>query len=82
MSHLDILLSHLGPQKYHEPLVSHRFETWDVLVYISEEDMAELGFKLGHRRKLQRAMANFRGHVHRQIVACARVGVHCRCTPG
>jgi len=71
MAHLDILLSHLGLQKYHEPLVSHGFETWDALVDISEEDIAELGFELGHRRKLQRAIADFRGQPHNQALCCS-----------
>jgi hypothetical protein len=71
MSHLGILLSHLGLQKYHESLASHGFETWDVLVDISEEDMAELGFKLGHRRKLQRAIADFRGQPHNEALFCS-----------
>jgi hypothetical protein len=60
-SHFDASLSHLCLGEYSEALVSHGFKTWDDLIDISEETMAELGFKLGHRRKLQREIASYRG---------------------
>ncbi|OJD34784.1 hmg box protein [Diplodia corticola] len=38
-------------------LVQHGFDSWDVVCDISEQDMAFLGFKLGHRRVLEREIA-------------------------
>lgn len=60
-SHLDLSLSYLGLGEYFETLVSHGLDTWDKLTGISEETMAELGVRLGHRRKLQREIASYRG---------------------
>jgi hypothetical protein len=71
MSQLDIVLSRLGLRGYLEPLISYGFETWEHLVDISEDDMAELGFKLGHRRKLQRAIAHYRGQPCNQPLNCS-----------
>src|SRR5271167_1436368 len=65
-SQFDVSLSHLGLGEYSEALTSHGFETWDDLIDISEETMAELGFKLGHRRKLQREIASYRGQPRTQ----------------
>ena len=65
-SHFDASLSHLCLGEYSEALVSHGFETWDDLIDISEETIAELGFKLGHRRKLQREIASYRGQPRTQ----------------
>ena len=66
MSQLELSLSRLGLQEYLEPLVSHGFVTWEHLLKISEDNMAELGFKLGHRRKLQRAIALYQGQPFNQ----------------
>ena len=65
-SHLDLSLSHLGLGEYFETLVSHGFDTWDSLAGISEETMAELGIRLGHRRKLQREIASYQGQPRTQ----------------
>jgi hypothetical protein len=66
LSHLDLSLSHLGLGEYFEVLVSHGFDTWDSLTDISEETMAELGVRIGHRRKLQREIASYRGQPRTQ----------------
>jgi hypothetical protein len=65
-SHLDLSLSHLGLREYFEALVSRGYDTWDNLTDISEETMAELGIRLGHRRKLQREIASYRGQPRTQ----------------
>jgi hypothetical protein len=65
-SQFEVSLTHLGLAEYNEALVSHGFETWDNLLDISEEDMEGLGFKRGHRRKLQREIASYRGQPHSQ----------------
>lgn len=65
-SHLGLSLSHLGLGEYFETLVSHGFDTWDSLTDIGEETMAELGVRLGHRRKLQREIASYRGQPRTQ----------------
>ena len=65
-SHLELSLSHLGLGEYFEVLVSHGFDTWDNLTDISEETMAELGVRLGHRRKLQREIASYQGQPRTQ----------------
>jgi hypothetical protein len=65
----DVSLSHLGLGEYSEALASHGFETWDDLIDISEETMTELGFKLGHRRKLQREIASYWGLPRTQPLA-------------
>jgi hypothetical protein len=66
--HLDLSLDHLGLGEYFEAFVSHGFDTWDNLTDISEETMAELGVRLGHRRKLQREIASYRGQPRTQAL--------------
>lgn len=65
-SHLNLSLSYLGHWEYFEALVSRGFDTWDNLTDISEETMAELDVRLGHRRKLQREIASYRGQPRSQ----------------
>ncbi|KAH8809301.1 hypothetical protein F5884DRAFT_399879 [Xylogone sp. PMI_703] len=62
LSQLQATLEDLGLQAYHNHLVENGFDTWDSLADITEADMATLGFKLGHRRKLQREVAGRAGH--------------------
>src|SRR5450432_541876 len=66
MSELEASLGTLGLQEYSQPLVSHGFRTWDDVVNISENSLADLGFKLGHRRKLQREIASYEGKPYSQ----------------
>jgi hypothetical protein len=49
-------LARLGLSQYEERLKENGFETWETVTAITEADMTELEFKLGDRRKLQRAI--------------------------
>jgi hypothetical protein len=62
MSELQATLEAFGLQEYQIRLVKHGFDTWDNLANIKETDMATLGIKLGHRRKIQRENARRLGH--------------------
>lgn len=62
MSELRATLDSLGLQDYFNSLIEYGFDTWDTLIDISETDMASIGIKLGHRRKLQREIARRLGH--------------------
>jgi len=53
-------LNRLGLSQYHDSLVQEAFDSWDVLADITEEDLDAIGVKLGHRRILQRAIAEYR----------------------
>jgi hypothetical protein len=59
---IQATLGRLGLQEYYQRLVEYGIDTWDHLVVISETDMATLGIKLGHRRKLQREIASSLGY--------------------
>ena len=54
---LETILSELKLDQYLEVLLDNGFDTWDVVQDITEDDLNELGFRLGHRRILQRAIA-------------------------
>ncbi|KAL9093981.1 MAG: hypothetical protein Q9165_003651 [Trypethelium subeluteriae] len=54
---LDTILTELNLSQYLQILLDNGFDTWDVVQEITEEDLRQLGFKLGHRRILQRAIA-------------------------
>ncbi|KAJ4320951.1 hypothetical protein N0V94_003127 [Neodidymelliopsis sp. IMI 364377] len=49
-------LARLGLDQYESRLRENGFEDWDDMTEIQESDMTALGFKIGHRRKLQRAI--------------------------
>jgi hypothetical protein len=66
----DLSLSRLGLGEYSEALLSRGFDSWDRLIDINEETMAELGIRLGHRRKLQREIATYRGQPQTQPLVC------------
>ncbi|KAJ9638356.1 hypothetical protein H2199_007043 [Coniosporium tulheliwenetii] len=51
-------LQRIGLEHYHDRLVENGFDSWEAVCDISESDLAQLGFKLGHRRLLQRIIAN------------------------
>ena len=55
-SELSTALAQLGLGHYEERLRENGFEDWENATAITETDMEELGFKLGDRRKLQRAI--------------------------
>jgi hypothetical protein len=49
-------LAQLGLGQYEERLQENGFEDWETMTAITESDMDDMNFKLGHRRKLQRAI--------------------------
>ena len=53
---LSTALARLGLGQYEERLRGNGFEDWETVTAITEADLVELGFKLGDRRKLQRAI--------------------------
>ncbi|TID20826.1 hypothetical protein E6O75_ATG05591 [Venturia nashicola] len=57
MESLKMNLKQLGLAQYAEALVENGFEDWATVLDITEDDLDELGFKLGHRRILQREIA-------------------------
>ncbi|KAF1838608.1 hypothetical protein BDW02DRAFT_362651 [Decorospora gaudefroyi] len=61
MSDLRDRLARLGLSQYHQVLASEGFDTWETVLDITESDLSHLNVKLGHRRKLQRAIAESRG---------------------
>ncbi|KAF2186359.1 hypothetical protein K469DRAFT_573722 [Zopfia rhizophila CBS 207.26] len=58
---LTEVLDRLGLGQYLDTLSSNGFSTWETVLDITEEDLTQLKFKLGHRRALQREIATFRG---------------------
>ncbi|KAF1974001.1 hypothetical protein BU23DRAFT_638557 [Bimuria novae-zelandiae CBS 107.79] len=63
MSDLGERLTRLGLSQYLEAFVSEGFDTWETVLDITESDLGSLNVKLGHRRKLQRAIAESRGQI-------------------
>lgn len=62
MTHdLEPVFRELGLAQYLDSFVDQGFDTWDTILDIQESDLDALGVKLGHRRKLQRRIANARG---------------------
>jgi hypothetical protein len=55
-SELSTALTRLGLGQYEERLRKNGFEDWETVTAIAEADLIELGFKLGERRKLHRAI--------------------------
>ncbi|KAF2003460.1 hypothetical protein P154DRAFT_573056 [Amniculicola lignicola CBS 123094] len=64
MRELGERLERLGLSQYLEVLVAEGFDTWETVLDITESDLTYLNVKLGHRRKLQRAIAETRGTSH------------------
>ncbi|PFH59477.1 hypothetical protein XA68_12264 [Ophiocordyceps unilateralis] len=58
---LDGVFAELGLSQYLDAFIDQGFDAWDTIVDIQESDLDALGVKLGHRRKLQRRIANSRG---------------------
>jgi len=58
---LETTFRELGLAQYLDSFVDQGFDTWDTILDIQESDLDALGVKLGHRRKLQRRIANARG---------------------
>ncbi|KAF3032873.1 hypothetical protein E8E12_003942 [Didymella heteroderae] len=61
MSDLKERLARLGLAQYSEVFATEGFDTWETVLDITESDLSHLNVKLGHRRKLQRAIAESRG---------------------
>jgi hypothetical protein len=53
---LSTALAWLGLSHYEERLQENGFEDWETVTAITETDMAEMNFKRGDRRKLQRVI--------------------------
>ncbi|KAL0475668.1 hypothetical protein QR685DRAFT_550231 [Neurospora intermedia] len=62
---LIVIFGELGISQYLDAFVEQGFDTWETILDITESDLWSisdvLGVKLGHRRKLQRRIANYRG---------------------
>ncbi|OHE95767.1 HMG box protein [Colletotrichum orchidophilum] len=58
---LDSIFAELGISQYLSIFFDQGFDTWETILDITESDLDTLGVKLGHRRKLQRRIANSRG---------------------
>ncbi|KAI0136631.1 HMG box protein [Xylariales sp. AK1849] len=61
MNPLEQIFGELGISQYLEEFVDQGFDSWETILDITESDLDALGVKLGHRRKLQRRIANHRG---------------------
>lgn len=61
MTELGDIFAELGISQYLQDFLDQGFDTWDTILDITESDFDALGVKLGHRRKLQRKIANSRG---------------------
>ncbi|KAH9902178.1 hypothetical protein F4778DRAFT_111939 [Xylariomycetidae sp. FL2044] len=61
MTSLESIFTELGISQYLDAFVDQGFDSWDTILDITESDLDALGVKLGHRRKLQRRIANYRG---------------------
>ncbi len=61
MTDLADIFAELGISHYLNDFLEQGFDTWDTILDITESDFDALGVKLGHRRKLQRKIANSRG---------------------
>lgn len=60
MVDLELLLSLLGLPQYLDRFVQAGFDSWETVMEITEDDLEVLNVELGHRRKLQREIANSR----------------------
>ena len=54
------VLSTIDLGGYYHVLTANGFNTWDQMLHITEEQLDGLGFKLGHRRRLQREIASLK----------------------
>jgi len=61
MTELGDIFTELGISHYLHDFLEQGFDTWETILDITESDFDALGVKLGHRRKLQRKIANSRG---------------------
>ncbi|OTB15710.1 hypothetical protein K445DRAFT_301174 [Daldinia sp. EC12] len=61
MNSLEVIFGELGITQYLDAFIEQGFDSWETILDITESDLDALGVKLGHRRKLQRRIANYRG---------------------
>ncbi|KAI1369234.1 hypothetical protein F5Y08DRAFT_334647 [Xylaria arbuscula] len=61
MNFLETVFGELGITQYLSVFIDQGFDSWETILDITESDLDALGVKLGHRRKLQRRIANYRG---------------------
>ncbi|SZF02921.1 unnamed protein product [Blumeria hordei] len=61
MTDLADIFAELGISHYLQEFIEQGFDSWDTILDITESDFDVLGVKLGHRRKIQRRIANTRG---------------------
>ncbi|KAF2496494.1 hypothetical protein BU16DRAFT_561309 [Lophium mytilinum] len=62
MADLTATLRRLGLAEYHDTFMRNGVADWDTVGMLTEEDLKELGVKLGHRRILQRAATDTHSH--------------------
>ncbi|KAF2405511.1 hypothetical protein EJ06DRAFT_28612 [Trichodelitschia bisporula] len=67
MTDLSDRLERLGLTQYLEIFVQEGFDTWETVLDITESDLNFLNVKLGHRRKLQRAIFESRGQLPERV---------------
>ncbi|KAE8444993.1 hypothetical protein EG329_013999 [Mollisiaceae sp. DMI_Dod_QoI] len=72
MTELANIFAELGISHYLHDFLEQGFDTWETILDITESDFDALGVKLGHRRKLQRKIANSRGLSSDQALASPR----------
>ncbi|CCX34102.1 Similar to Non-histone chromosomal protein 6A; acc. no. P11632 [Pyronema omphalodes CBS 100304] len=68
MTDLEEVLDRLGLLQYLGRLNDEGFDKWETVLDITEQDLATLNFKLGHRRILQREIASARGYLASQAL--------------
>ncbi|KAL1304592.1 hypothetical protein AAFC00_003561 [Neodothiora populina] len=70
------MLEHLGLTQYLQVFIDEGFDSWETLCDITESDLDTLHVKLGHRRKLQRAIIEARGRTRDNVTlgAPSRLG--------
>lgn len=73
MTELGDIFAELGISQYLNEFIEQGFDTWDTILDITESDFDALGVKLGHRRKLQRKIANSRGLSSDRALASPRI---------
>jgi hypothetical protein len=61
-SELAVRLVSMGLGMYLGVLANHGFDTWETVMEITLKDLGELLFKLGHQRRLMRAIASYQGY--------------------
>ncbi|KAF8247451.1 hypothetical protein K440DRAFT_643735 [Wilcoxina mikolae CBS 423.85] len=72
MTELSEVLDRLGLLQYLGRLNDEGFDKWETVLDITEQDLATLNFKLGHRRILQREIASARGIAATQALTSAQ----------